>query len=64
MRGLLYPTLRAADLEAALSKDFSAKAISGVKVAAKGLLNDMHATAAYRAHLIGVLAGRAVVAAK
>lgn len=55
---------RAADLEAALSKDFSAKAIAGVKVAAKGLLNDMHATAAYRAHLIGVLAGRAVVAAK
>ena len=55
---------RAAELEAALSKEFSAKAIAGVKIAPKGLMNDMHATAAYRAHLIGVLAGRAVGAAK
>ena len=55
---------RAADLEAALNKEFSAKAVAGVKVAPKGLLNDMHATAAYRAHLISVLAGRAVTAAK
>ena len=54
---------RAADIEAALNKDFSAKAASGVKVSAKGLLSDMHASAAYRAHLLSVLAGRAVVAA-
>ena len=54
---------RASDLEAALSKDFSAKAIAGVKITPKGLMNDMHATAAYRAHLISVLAGRAVAAA-
>jgi aerobic carbon-monoxide dehydrogenase medium subunit len=55
---------RATTLEEALSKDFSAKAIAALKIAPKGLLNDMHATAAYRAHLISVLASRAVQAAK
>jgi len=54
---------RAADIETALNKDFSAKAATGVKVSAKGLLSDMHATSAYRAHLLSVLAGRAVAAA-
>ncbi len=54
---------RAKDIEAALGKDFSAKAAAGVKMSAKGLLSDMHASAAYRAHLISVLAGRAVAAA-
>jgi len=54
---------RAADIEAALNKDFSAKTATGVKISAKGLLSDMHATAEYRAHLISVLAGRAVAAA-
>ena len=54
---------RSADIEAALNKDFSAKAAGGVKISAKGLLSDMHASAAYRAHLLSVLAGRAVAAA-
>ncbi|MDE2385636.1 MAG: xanthine dehydrogenase family protein subunit M [Alphaproteobacteria bacterium] len=54
---------RAKDIEAALAKEFSAKAAAGTKVAAKGLLSDMHASADYRAHLISVLAGRAVAAA-
>ncbi len=54
---------RAADIEAALNKDFSSKAATGVKISAKGLLSDMHATADYRAHLVSVLAGRAVAAA-
>ena len=58
--GAAPKAFRATDLEAALSKDFSAKAIAGVKVSAKGLLSDMHATSAYRAHLISVLTGRAV----
>lgn len=58
--GAAPKAFRASDLEAALSKDFSAKAIAGVKVSSKGLLSDMHATSAYRAHLISVLAGRAV----
>ncbi len=62
--GAAPKAFRATDLETALSKDFSAKAIASVKVAPKGLMTDMHATAAYRAHLISVLTGRAVTAAK
>ena len=55
---------RVKEMEAALAKDFSAAAISGVKVSAKDLNSDIHASAAYRAHLIGVMAKRAVEAAK
>lgn len=62
--GAAASVFRATDIEAALAKDFSAKAASSVKITAKGLMSDMHATAAYRAHLISVLAGRAVMAAK
>jgi aerobic carbon-monoxide dehydrogenase medium subunit len=52
------------EMEAALSKDFSAKALSGIKTKARGLNADMHASAEYRAHLISVMAARAVAAAK
>ena len=55
---------RIAEMEAALAKDFSAKAISGISAKAKGLNSDMHASAEYRAHLIGVMARRAVEMAK
>lgn len=55
---------RVKDIEAALAKDWSAKSIEGVKVAAKGMIADLHGTAEYRAHLIGVMARRAVAAAK
>lgn len=51
---------RATALEAALTKDWSAKALDGLSVPADGLNSDLHASAAYRAHLIGVLARRAV----
>ncbi|MEM9473859.1 MAG: xanthine dehydrogenase family protein subunit M [Pseudomonadota bacterium] len=47
-------------LEAALGSDFSAGAVDGVSVAANGMLSDIHASAAYRAHLVGVMAKRAV----
>ncbi len=47
-------------IEEALAKDFSAKALAGLAVPADGLNADMHATAEYRAHLIGVMAARAV----
>ncbi|MFM2443788.1 MAG: hypothetical protein RJB09_974, partial [Pseudomonadota bacterium] len=43
---------------------FSAKAIEGIVVAAAGLNSDIHADAVYRAHLINVMARRAVDAAR
>ncbi|MEO0369921.1 MAG: xanthine dehydrogenase family protein subunit M [Pseudomonadota bacterium] len=50
-------------LEAALSGDFSEGAAAGVSVSSEGMLSDMHASAEYRAHLVGVMAKRAVAAA-
>jgi carbon-monoxide dehydrogenase medium subunit len=52
------------DFEEALSKIFSTQAIEGIKQSADGLNSDIHADAAYRAHLIGVMARRAVEAAR
>ena len=49
--------------EAALSANFSASALDGLTVDASELASDMHADSDYRAHLIGVLAMRAVAAA-
>jgi carbon-monoxide dehydrogenase medium subunit len=54
---------RVKEMEAALGKDFSPKAVEGIKVAAKGLNSDIHASAEYRAHLVTVMAKRAVQAA-
>lgn len=47
-------------MEAALAKSFTADAIKGIAVPASDLNGDMHATPEYRAHLIGVMAARAV----
>jgi aerobic carbon-monoxide dehydrogenase medium subunit len=58
--GAASSVFRAADLEAALAKDFSAASARGVSLSPDELNDDMHASAAYRAHLIPVLAGRAV----
>src|SRR3954462_10192398 len=49
--------------EEALGKRFSAKSLDGVIAPAEGLNSDIHADAAYRAHLIGVMARRAVATA-
>jgi aerobic carbon-monoxide dehydrogenase medium subunit len=49
--------------ETALAANFAPSALAGAKVSADGLSSDIHADAAYRAHLIGVLAKRAVAAA-
>jgi len=49
--------------EKALEANFSASALDGLSVDASGLASDMHADADYRAHLIGVMAKRAVTAA-
>jgi carbon-monoxide dehydrogenase medium subunit len=54
---------RCKPLEDALAKSFSADAIKGVKISANGLNRDLHGSPEYRAHLVGVLAGRAVAAA-
>ena len=54
---------RQAEMEKALAANFSADAIKGVKIAADGMLSDMHGDADYRAHLVGVMARRAVAAA-
>jgi carbon-monoxide dehydrogenase medium subunit len=52
------------EAEAALAKRFNPKSLDGVKTpATKGLNSDIHASAEYRSHLIGVMAGRAVAAA-
>ena len=53
---------RAANIERALAAEFSEAAVDRVSVSPKGLFNDLHGTAAYRAHLIKVLAKRAVAA--
>ena len=53
---------RAADIETALTADFSEAAVERASVSLDGLFSDIHATAEYRAHLIGVLAKRAVTA--
>jgi carbon-monoxide dehydrogenase medium subunit len=55
---------RVKSFEDALSKDFAAKAIEGIKLPTDGLNSDIHADAVYRAHLINVMARRAVEAAK
>jgi len=51
---------RAGDLEAALNANFSADAIADGMVSADGLMSDIHASADYRAHLIGEMTRRAV----
>jgi carbon-monoxide dehydrogenase medium subunit len=53
---------RQKDMEAALSKTWSADAIKSVAQKQDGLNADIHASAEYRAHLVGVMARRAVTA--
>ena len=55
---------RHADMEAALSANFSADAVNGVTTSEDGLNSDIHASAPYRAHLIGVMTKRAIAKAR
>ncbi|TDF65930.1 xanthine dehydrogenase family protein subunit M [Cupriavidus sp. L7L] len=61
--GAADSVFRCQPLEQALSAGFTAQAARGVKVDAGTLNTDLHASAEYRAHLIPVLAARAVEAA-
>jgi aerobic carbon-monoxide dehydrogenase medium subunit len=51
------------EAEQALAKEFSPQSLEGLSASSDGLNSDIHADAEYRAHLIGVMARRAVAAA-
>ena len=51
---------RCKKLEDALSSNFSPSAIDGVNISSKGFNTDIHASAEYRAHIIKVMAKKAV----
>ena len=50
-------------MEAALAQSWSAQALANLATNAADMMSDIHADAAYRAHLVGVLARRAVAKA-
>jgi len=54
---------RQAEMEKALAAKFAPESVASIKVKADGLNNDLHASPEYRAHLITVMAKRAVEAA-
>jgi carbon-monoxide dehydrogenase medium subunit len=54
---------RHGEMEAALVGHFSPDAIEGIKVDPSALNSDIHGSAEYRAHLVSVMAKRAVAAA-
>jgi aerobic carbon-monoxide dehydrogenase medium subunit len=54
---------RLAEMEAALAVSFEAGAVASIKVSAANLNSDIHADPEYRAHLITVMAKKAVTAA-
>ena len=54
---------RVPQFEEALKKRFSPKSLEGLTVSPEGLASDIHGSAEYRAHLIVVMARRAVAAA-
>jgi len=55
---------RQKEMEAALAKSFAPDAVANIKVSPSGLNGDIHASPEYRAHLVTVMAKRAVAAAK
>ncbi|MBV9859592.1 MAG: xanthine dehydrogenase family protein subunit M [Alphaproteobacteria bacterium] len=53
---------RVPEMEAALARSFTADAIKDIQIPEDGLNSDIHASAEYRAHLVNVMARRAVAA--
>lgn len=50
-------------MEAALGKNFAADALAGIQTDEAEMSSDLHGSSAYRAHLVGVMAQRAVAQA-
>ncbi|MGV0034173.1 MAG: FAD binding domain-containing protein [Candidatus Azotimanducaceae bacterium WSBS_2022_MAG_OTU7] len=59
--GAAPSVFRSAEMEEALTRDFSVAAIEGISLDADEMNSDLHATAEYRAHLCTVMAKRAVI---
>ena len=60
MTGAGPGVFRATDMEAALSKNFTPKAVEAIKISPDGLNSDIHGSAEYRANLVAVMTRRAV----
>lgn len=54
---------RVPEMEAALARNFAPEAVASIAIAADGMNSDIHGSAEYRAHLVTVMAKRAVAAA-
>jgi carbon-monoxide dehydrogenase medium subunit len=54
---------RVPEMEAALAKKFAPESVAAIQIGAADLNEDIHASAEYRAHLVTVMAKRAVAAA-
>ncbi len=61
--GAAPSVFRVPEMEQALSKTFTPDAVANVKVSSADFNSDMHGSAEYRAHLVTVMAKRAVAAA-
>ena len=61
--GASSSVFRQTDMESALAANFAASAIEGITLDPDELNGDLHASPEYRAHLVGVMAKRAVTAA-
>lgn len=61
--GAAASVFRASDAESALSSNFQSDALNDLVISSDDLNSDIHASADYRAHLVTVMAKRAVAAA-
>lgn len=53
---------RSAEMEQALADNFAPESVKNISISSDELNEDIHASAEYRAHLVGVMASRAVAA--
>ena len=51
---------RVTDMESALADSFSTTSVTSISIDSADLNEDIHASSEYRAHLVTVMAGRAV----